>query len=220
MTEEFKPLFQITCHSFRVVVRSVATLLILSSAQAQNLFESDDQSGNIYEFTPDGVRSTFASGISLPAALAFNSSGDLFVSSSPGTIYEFTPSGVQSTFAQWSGSPTALAFNSADDLFVTDFSAGTIYEFTPNEVQSTFASGLPGSEALAFDNEGDLFASGYFGGDIYEFTPDGTQSTFASGLTIPYGLAFQPAPEPSVLALLVFSTTALLVCYRRNLLRC
>ena len=36
-------------------------------------------SGNIYEFTPGGVQSTFASGLSAPNELAFNSAGDLFV---------------------------------------------------------------------------------------------------------------------------------------------
>jgi hypothetical protein len=35
-----------------------------------NLFEADAGSDNIYEFTPGGTRSTFASGF-LPSALAF-----------------------------------------------------------------------------------------------------------------------------------------------------
>ena len=59
-----------------------------------------DGSGNIYEFTPGGARSTFASGLDSPGGLAFNSAGDLFVADSDsGNIYEFTPDGVQSTFA-------------------------------------------------------------------------------------------------------------------------
>ena len=41
------------------------------------LFSADD--GSIYEYTPDGVRSTFASGLNQPRGLAFNSAGDLFV---------------------------------------------------------------------------------------------------------------------------------------------
>ena len=46
-------------------------MLVASSAQAQNLFEVDYGSGNIYEFTPGGVRSTFASGLNQAVALAF-----------------------------------------------------------------------------------------------------------------------------------------------------
>src|ERR1017187_10301030 len=37
----------------------------------QNLFVSDAGSGNIYEFTPGGVQSTFASGLNQPLGLAF-----------------------------------------------------------------------------------------------------------------------------------------------------
>ena len=61
-----------------------------SSAQAQNLFVGDN-SGTIYEFTPGGVKSIFASGLSYPTGLAFNRAGDLFeFDYGSGNIYEFT----------------------------------------------------------------------------------------------------------------------------------
>jgi hypothetical protein len=44
---------------------------------------------------------------------------------------------------------------------------------------------------------------GYGYGNIYEYTPGGVQSTFASGLSYPWGMAFQPVPEPSTWATLV-----------------
>ena len=53
-------------------------------------------------------------------------------------------------------------------------------------------------------------------GHIYQFTPDGTRSTFASGLSGPYGLAFQPVPEPSVFGLLIVGTTALFAHRRKQ----
>ena len=121
-------------------------------ATAQNLFVAEDGASvgaaYIYEFKPNGTRSTFASGLYAPAALAFNSSGDLFVAGDSavnggppdqGYIYEFTPNGTQSTFA--SGlvdGPVALAFSSSGDLFVG--AGNNIYEYTPNGTQSTFAS--------------------------------------------------------------------------------
>ena len=46
-------------------------MLVAASAQAQNLFEADYGSGSIYEFTPDGTQTTFASGLHLPLGLAF-----------------------------------------------------------------------------------------------------------------------------------------------------
>ena len=90
-------------------------MLIASNAQAQNLFAADYYSGNIYEYTPGGVQSTFASGLADPFGLAFNSAGDLFVADGneqpfpSGSIYEFTPGGARSTFASGLG-PTGLAF--------------------------------------------------------------------------------------------------------------
>jgi hypothetical protein len=49
---------------------SIASLLALSVPgiiTAQNVFVADYNSGNIYEFTSGGARSTFASGLNGPA---------------------------------------------------------------------------------------------------------------------------------------------------------
>ena len=115
------------CYSFGSVVCVGAVLLISSSVQAQNLFVSDI-SGNIYNFTPGGARSTFASGLNEPEGLAFNSAGDLFEADLlGGNIYEFTPGGVRSTFASGLNQPLGMAFNSAGNLFVANFYGGDIH---------------------------------------------------------------------------------------------
>ena len=67
-------------HSLGGTVYAVTVLLAGFSMPAQNLFEADYGSGNIYEFTPGGAKSTFASGLGYPEAVAFNNAGDLFVS--------------------------------------------------------------------------------------------------------------------------------------------
>jgi len=143
-----------------------AFLLITAAAQAQNLFEVDTGSGNIYEFTPGGVRSTFTSGLNYPFCLSFNNEGNLFVGEEPnagGSIIEITPGGVQSNFAPGLESP-GLAFNSAGDLFVVG--GDSVYEFTNNagtlsSNAVTFASGLDDVVSLAFNSAGNLFV-GYY----------------------------------------------------------
>lgn len=179
-------------------------------------------SGNIYEYTPGGVQSTFASGLSFPYGLAFNSAGNLFVSSGDGNIYEYTPDGTQSAFASvFPERPVGLAFDSAGDLFVASYfgggldGTGNIYEFTPGGAQSAFASGLNFPVGLAFDSADDLFVSDSY--NIFEYTPGGVQSTFASS---PVGLgflSFQPesVPEPSMCALSALGL-AMLSGFRRR----
>ena len=69
--------------------------------------------GSIYEFTPGGVQSTFASGLNAPYGLAFDSAGDLFVADgTSGNIYEFTNGGAseKGIFASGLSAPVGLAF--------------------------------------------------------------------------------------------------------------
>jgi len=174
-------------------------ILICSSASAQNLFMSDGYSGidhdlgNIFKIAPDGVRSTFASGLDGPEGLAFDSAGNLFTASFLGNIYKFTPGGARSTFASGLNDPMGLAFDSAGNLFVADSNSGNIYKFTPDGGRTTFASGLNGPAGLAFDSMGNLFVADQGSGNIFKFTPDGGRSTFASGLGSPFDLAFDSA---------------------------
>ena len=148
-------------------------------------------SNTIFKFTPAGTKSAFASGLSGPVGLAFDSSGNLFEADfSSSTIFKFTPDGTKSPFASGLSGPVGLAFDSSGNLFVADYNSGTIFKFTPAGTKSTFASGLSNPAGLAFDSSGNLFEADQGSGTIFIFTPAGTKSTFASGLSAPSGLAF------------------------------
>src|SRR5204862_8252169 len=95
-----------------VTVTGLATMLAAVSAHAGGL--AFDAAGNLFErgkdaifkFTPDGKKSTFASGLSTYGVynLAFDGEGDLFVSDEDShSILEFTPGGKKSTFAMGVG---------------------------------------------------------------------------------------------------------------------
>src|SRR2546423_9283194 len=97
---KFKSLLHLASYVLTRTVYSGAVILICSSASADNLFVSSADSesglGHIYEFTPNGVRSTFASGLNYAYGLAFDTAGKLFVEA--GAIYKFTPDGVRTRF--------------------------------------------------------------------------------------------------------------------------
>jgi hypothetical protein len=196
---------RIARHLFTRIVCLGTVILICSSAPAQNLFVSGSDAGGvkIFEFTPNGLQSIFASGLNAPNGLAFDGAGNLFVADAGGSILKFTPDGAQTTFALGLADPNGLAFDSAGNLFVAD--GGSILKFTPNGARSTFASGLDGAWALAFDSAGNLFVTdgidivGPGHANIYKFSPDGTRTTFASGLLAPEALAFDSAGNLFVL---------------------
>ena len=68
------------CHLTSSVLCLGTVVLICATASAQNLFVSggDPGNGKIFEFTPDGMETTFASGLNSPQNLAFDSDGNLF----------------------------------------------------------------------------------------------------------------------------------------------
>ena len=81
---KFDSAFRAASQLIARVVCLGAVILICSSAPGQNLFVSSDAGGgNIYEFTANGVRSTFASG--LTGALAFDKAGNLIVADKQAT---------------------------------------------------------------------------------------------------------------------------------------
>lgn len=104
--------------------------------------------GYITEITQNKTQTAFATGLNLPAGLAFNAAGDLFESDNgSGNVYEFAQTG-QSTVTSLNA-PNGLAFDSAGDLFVAA-SDGSITEITTKGDQSTVASlsGVP--DGIAF----------------------------------------------------------------------
>src|SRR5204862_4697 len=138
-----------------VTVAGLATALLPFSVLAApgDLYEADNSSNTILKFTPDGTKSTFASGLNRPFGLAFDGSSILFEGDAgSNTIFEITPDGTKTTFASGLSNPTGLAFDSSGDLFEADQGSGTIFIFTPFGTKSTFASGLGAPSGLAFEH--------------------------------------------------------------------
>lgn len=175
---------------------------ISARAAAGDLYVADGSDGIIFKFTPAGIRSTFASGLYQPSAMAFDRQGNLFVADSgscvsgdgsdctrPSLIYRFTPAGARSTFASLA-SPQLLgmAFDGSGNLFVSAADSASL-RFTPDGVQSTFAS-KDSIWGLAFDRSGNLYAVASTSKMVIKFTPAGAESSFTPRLENPSTLAF------------------------------
>jgi DNA-binding beta-propeller fold protein YncE len=76
-------------------------------------------SRTIQKFDPNGTASLFASGLSSPTGLAFDSLGNLYVANQGNnTIDRFTSAGVRSLFANTGlNVPVGLAFDPAGNLY-------------------------------------------------------------------------------------------------------
>lgn len=163
-------------------------------AHAQSLFVASYGSESIVEVS-GGTQSTFATGMDYPTGLAFDSSGDLFVSDQfSGHIYEWVGAGsTRTTFASGLNQPGPLAFNSAGDLYA--LIDGEVDEFNTSGAVINTITGFTVAEGLAFDRAGDLFVSDSSKGTVTEITSGGVRSTFASGLSYPTGMAFNAAGD-------------------------
>jgi len=89
---------------------------------AGNLYAADAFDVTIYKYAPDGTRTVFVgpsafTSTQLPAGLAFDTSGNLFVTTLGNrpndAILVFTPTGMESTFATSLNNPHGLAFDAA-----------------------------------------------------------------------------------------------------------
>jgi hypothetical protein len=187
----------------------------LAFDSAGNLFVAADVT--IYEFTPTGARTTFAT-VQLGAnGLAFDRAGNLFVAAgyfaflqpNTGFVYEFSPNGVRTTFSSGLNYPFALAFDSQGNLFVADGGydgydfpvlGAAVYKFTPSGLRTTVASETDQVSVipygLAIDSADNLFVADQVSHNILKFTSGGVRSVFVPGGN-GYGLAFQPIQTSS-----------------------
>jgi DNA-binding beta-propeller fold protein YncE len=190
-----------------------AIFALVTAAHAQNLYVSVQTrpSHAILEFTPQGARSTYASGLLFPRGLAFDSIGNLFAAETVapggrdlliGRVLKFDLRNHVSTVGSavnffFEGLAVDIAGNAyvmANDQ-TSPTGASAIFKFTPDGERIVFGS-VPGQGwGLAFDSAGNLYAAD--GGDqtIYKFAPNGARtvfvgpSAFAPGES-PVGLAF------------------------------
>jgi sugar lactone lactonase YvrE len=145
-----------------------------------------DVNGELHEFSGD---------IANPTAIAFDSSGQMFVTSRmDGTVYRITPFKEAVPFARNLGVATGLAFDSSDTMYVGD-RTGTIYKVNGIGEEAAWAQIEPSVSAyhLAVGPDDALYLTGPTVGSfdsVMRISAKGEVSTFYRGLGRPQGIAF------------------------------
>lgn len=145
-----------------------------------------DVSGEVSEFSGD---------ITNPTSIAFDSSGQMFVSSRmDSVVYRVTPLKEAVPFARNLGIATGIAFDSSDTMYVGD-RTGTIYKVNGIGEETAWTQLEPSVSAyhLAFGPDDSLYVAGPTVGSfdsVMRVNRNGDASVFYKGLGRPQGLAF------------------------------
>ena len=145
-----------------------------------------DTNGEVQEYSGDIVN---------PTGIAFDPSGQMFVTSRmEGIVYRVTPFKELVPFAQNLGVATGIAFDKQGRMYVGD-RTGTIYRINGIGEEQSWAQIEPSVSAyhLAFGPDDALYVTGPTVSShesVIRINSDGTSSNFFRGLGRPQGLAF------------------------------
>ncbi len=149
----------------------------------------------LFRIDINGELTEFSGDITNPTGIAFDSAGQMFVTSRvDGTIYRVTPFKEAVAFARNLGIATGIAFDKSDTMYVGD-RTGTIYKVNGIGEETAWVQLEPSVSAyhLAVGPDGALYLTGPTVASFDSITridEDGRVSVFYRGLGRPQGLAF------------------------------
>jgi sugar lactone lactonase YvrE len=149
----------------------------------------------IFRIDTSGTLSDFSGDVANPTGIAFDKSGQMFVTSRmDGTVYRITPFKEAVAFAQNLGVATGLAFDREGRMYVGD-RTGTIYRVNGIGEEKSWAQLEQSVSAyhLAFGPDDALYVTGPTVSSfesVMRIDQSGEQSVFYKGLGRPHGLAF------------------------------
>lgn len=178
---------------------SNANLLGMTFDAAGNLYIADVSAG-VYKVLPGGSTSLWATGMSYPRDVAFNSSGVLYAVGgyNPMSMYAIPSNGgIGTLFASQAASAgfACVAFGYLDTARVGGGN-NTFYDITTAGVVSTFQAGIDVTDVVYAGNGTFYFLAG---GSLYRDVA-GNISTLATGFSNATSLALVAVPEPTTTA--------------------
>jgi sugar lactone lactonase YvrE len=149
----------------------------------------------IFRIDTEGAIDAYSGDITNPTGIAFDNSGQMFVTSRmDGTVYRLNAFKEATTFADNLGVATGLAFDQAGRMYVGD-RTGTIYRINGIGEEQSWAQLEPSVSAyhLAFSPDDQLYVTGPTVSSfdsVMRINQSGDANVFYRGLGRPQGLAF------------------------------
>ena len=149
----------------------------------------------IFRIDTSGAVSDFTGEIANPTGIAFDKSGQMFVTSRlDGNVYRITPFKEPVAFSKNLGVATGLAFDAEGRMYVGD-RTGTIYRVNGIGEEQSWAQLEPSVSAyhLAFGPDDALYVTGptvSSSESVMRIDRNGAVSVFYKGLGRPHGIAF------------------------------
>ncbi len=176
---------------------------------------SNDNSVTVYAHGSKRLLRRISQGINRPTALAFDGSGNLYVTNAgcpvscspyvPSTVTVYAPgkTSVLRTISQGIYVPTALAFDGSGKLYVANYGcessscspsvpfAVTVYPAGKTSLLRTIYQGVSYPRALAFDTSGNLYVLDHIDW-VSVYAPGKTKvlRTISQGVVDPWAMAF------------------------------
>lgn len=165
----------------------------LAIDSAGNLYVADAGDGTVVRATPDGAKTTIASGHGGTYGVAVDKAGDVYIADSPRhQVLKLPAGGAAPTKVPLRGLdiPIGLAVDPAGDLLVADPNQDQVLKLAPDGTQTTVGTGLKGPAGVAADAAGDVFIADTDNGRVVEVPHDGgPQTLVADGLDHPRSVA-------------------------------
>jgi len=137
----------------------------------------------VFKVTPEGVISTFASGLVGASGNDFDNDGNLIQSNiGAGTVSKITPDGIVTTIASGFTSPVGVTVAPNGDFFVCNCNANSVSKVTTDGTVSTFSNSTLMScpNGIDMDSQGNLYVANFSSSNLVKITPGGQASVFAA----------------------------------------
>ena len=178
-----------------------------------NIYASDFGRNNnvgttVFEVTPSGEISEFATGFVSPMGGVFDSQGNFYFAHNnegiSGEIIQITSTGQTNVIGEIDGWPSGMTVDENDNIYVANFVTPNVHRITPDGTLSVFAtdSQLAGCVGMGINANGQIVTANFNNGAILTINDGGAVSLFTTiqGVVPNFGIGYMTVFEDDIYA--------------------